>query len=84
MEIDGFYKKAYFAYLKVKLNNRGKPWAPHYVCNTCKEYTRHWTNEMRKSLSLGNPRLFRAPSNHHDDCYFCLVSNVLGLKKKNH
>ena len=65
MEIDGFYKKAYFAYFKVKLGDQDKPWAPHYVCNTCQ-----WTNRKRKSISFGIPMILRAPSSHHDDCYF--------------
>ena len=38
LAIDNFYKKAYFAYFKVKLGDQDKPWAPHYVCNTCKEH----------------------------------------------
>ena len=27
--------------------------------------------------------IWRAPSNHHDDCYFCVVPNVHGFNKKN-
>ena len=65
MEIDDFYKKAYFAYFKVKLGDQDKPWAPHYVCNTCQ-----WTNRKRKSISFVIPMILRAPSSHHDDCYF--------------
>ena len=40
MEIGDFSKKAYFAYFKVQLGDQDKPWAPHYVCNTCKEHIR--------------------------------------------
>ena len=84
MEIADFYKKVYFAFLKVKLSDQEKPWAPHYVCNTCKEYIRKWTTRKGKSLSFGIPMIRRAPSNHHDDCYFCVVPNVYGFNKKNH
>ena len=27
--------------------------------------------------------IWRAPSNHHDDCYFCVIQNVHGFNKKN-
>ena len=82
-EIDNFYKKAYFAYFNVKLGYQDKPWAPHYVCNTCKEHIQHWTGGKRKSLSFGIPMIWWAPSNHHNDCYFCVVPNVHGFNKKN-
>ena len=82
-EIDDFYKKAYHVYFKVKLGDQDKPWAPHIVCKSCKEHIREWTKGKRKSLSFGIPMIWRAPSNHHDDCYFCVVPNVFGFNKKN-
>ena len=82
-EIDDFYKKAYFAYFKVKLGYQDKPWAPHYICNTFKEHIQHRTDGKRKSLSFGIPMIWWAPSNHHNDCYFCVVPNVHGFNKKN-
>ena len=84
MEIDDFYRKAYFAYFKVKLVDQNKLWAPHYVCNTCKEHIWQWTNGKRKSLSVSIPMIWRAPSSDHNDCYFCVVPNVHGFNKKNH
>ena len=84
VENDDFYKKPYFAYFKVRLGDQGKPQALHYVCNTCKEHIRQWTNGNRKYLSFGIPMIRRAPSNHHNDFYFCVVPNVHGFNKKNH
>ena len=52
--------------------------------NTCKDHIRQCSNRKRKSLVFGIPRILRAPSNHHDDCYFCIVSKVHGFNKKNH
>ena len=83
MGIDDFYKKAYFAYFKVKLDDQDKPWAPHYVCNTCKEHIRQWTNGKRKSLSFGIHMIWRAASNHHDDCCFFVAPNLYVFNKKN-
>ena len=85
IEIDNFYKTifAYFACLKVKPDDQDKPWPPHYVCNTCKEHIRQWTNGKRKSLSFCITMIWWARSNHHDDCYFCVVPNVHGFNKKN-
>ena len=83
MEIDDFYKTAYFAYFKVKLSGQNKLWAPHQVCNTYKEHIRQWTNGKRKSLSFGIPIIWRALSNHHDDYYFYVVQNIHGFNKKN-
>ena len=57
----------------------------HWImfCNTCKEHIQQWTNGKRKSLSFGIPMIRQAPSNHHNDCYFCLVPNGYGFNKKN-
>ena len=41
------------------------------------------TNGKRKSLFFGIPMIWRALSNHHNDCYFCVVSNVHDFNKKN-
>ena len=83
VEIGDFYKKAYFAYFKVKLDDNDKPWALHCVCNTCKEHIRQWINGKRKYLSFGIPTIRLAPSNHYNDCYFCVVPNVHSFNKKN-
>ena len=42
--ISDFVKQAYLAYLKVKLGDQDKSWAPHIVCKTCIEHLRQWTN----------------------------------------
>ena len=76
IEIDYFYKKAYFACFKVKLGDQDKPWAPHYVCSTGKEHMRQLTYGKRRSLSFGISMIWRASSNHHDDWYIYVVPNV--------
>ena len=43
---------------------------------------RHWTKNERSSLSFGIPMIWREQQNHHDDCYFCMVPNIVKFNKK--
>ena len=73
-KITDFVEKAYLSYFGVKLGDQNKPWAPHSACKSCVEHLREWTNGKRKSgLSFGVPMVWREPSNHVNDCYFCMV-----------
>ena len=72
--INDFVKKAYFAYLGIKLGVQDKSWAPHIVYKTCTEILRMWTNGKKKHLKFGIPMIWRKPKNHSDDCYFCTVN----------
>ena len=69
-----FTRKAYQAYFGVKLGDQNKSWAPHKVCKNCTETLRLWTQGKVKSMKFGVPMVWREPKNHHDDCYFCMVS----------
>lgn len=80
--ISDFIKRAYLAYFGVQLGDQDKSWAPHFVCKTCVEHLRQWTNGKRKSLKFGVPMVWREPKNHHDDCYFCSV-NIKGINRNN-
>ena len=80
--ITDFVKSVYFAYFKVPLGDQDKRWAPHKVCKTCVETLRSWSQGKNAKLKFGVPMVWREPSNHLDDCYFCLV-NVKGFNKKN-
>lgn len=52
------------------------------VCKNCTESLRVWTTGKRDALKFGVPMVWTEPSNHSDDCYFCLV-NIIGINKKN-
>lgn len=80
--ISTFIKQCYFAYFGCKLGDQDKPWAPHIVCKTCVENLRFWFNGQRKSMPFGVPMIWREPTNHANDCYFCMT-NVRGFSKKN-
>ena len=80
--IDEFYMKAYYTYLKIKLGDPDKTWAPHIICKSCKESLRLGTTGNRTPLELGIPMVWHEPTNHFDDCYFCMT-NLVGYNKKN-
>ena len=81
-EINTFIKRCYLKYFGCKLGDQDKPWAPHIACKTCVETLRHWINGKRNSMPFGVPMIWREPTNHTDDCYFCMTK-VLGFSKKN-
>ncbi|CAJ0962494.1 unnamed protein product [Ranitomeya imitator] len=71
--ITDFVKRVYFAFFKVKLGDQDKHWASHKVCKTCIESLRSWSQGKNAKLQFGVPMVWREPSNHLEDCYFCLV-----------
>ena len=75
--ITNFVRKAYCAYFGIKLGDQDKSWAPLVVCKTCVEYLRQWTSGTRQSMGFEIPMVWREPTNHVDDCYFCSI-NVKG------
>lgn len=80
--ITEFVKKAYYAYFGIKLGDQDKPWAPHTACRTCIEQLRQWVNGERTALPFGIPMVWRQPTDHSTNCYFCSV-NVKGFNSRN-
>ena len=80
-----FTKKAYKAYFGIKLGDQVKSCAPHKVCKQCtKTLLRLWTKGEVSSMRFGVPIVWREPTNHHDDCYFCMVDMTgWNQRKKN-
>ena len=79
--VRSFIMRAYHAYFSIKLADQDKTWAPHMVFKACTETLRGWTNGKR-SLNFGIPVVWREPTNHVPDCYFCAV-DVTGINRKN-
>ena len=75
-------KKIYYAYFGCKLGDLDKLWAPHIICNTCSTSLRKWFSRKIKSMPFAVPMIWREPTNHATDCYFCMT-NVKGINKKN-
>ena len=82
LAITALVKRCYLAYFGCKLGDQDKPWAPHVVCKRCSEHLRQWYKRERKSMPFGVPMIWREPTNHVTDCYFCMTK-VRGFSKKN-
>ena len=82
LSVSKFIKQVYFDYFGFPLNTRDKYWVPHMVCKTCVESLRLWANKKRPHCKYQTPMLWREPSNHQDDCYFCVV-DINGINKRN-
>ena len=82
--ISPIVRKAYHLYFGCKIGNQDKDWAPHICCHTCAVNLSQWLNGKRKAMPFGVPMIWREPTNHIDDCYFCMVPPVSGgiTKKK--
>ena len=80
--VTSFIKRAYHAYFGIKFGDQDKIWAPHMVCKTCTEYLRRWTKGKKSCLKFGIPMVWREPTNHANDCYFCAV-DVTGINRNN-
>lgn len=64
---------AYEAYFGMPMGDQDKPWAPHVCCGSCRSTLEGWLRGSRKCMPFAIPRIWREPTNHHDDCYFCIV-----------
>jgi hypothetical protein len=82
LPINKFVRQCYHAYFGCQLGDQDKSWAPHSVCKSCVEMLRQWTLGVKKSLPFGVPMVWREPTNHLTDCYFCMV-HVKGFNNKN-
>ena len=77
-------KKAYHLYFGWKIGDQDKSWAPHICCRKCATDLSQWLNGKRHAMPFAVPMVWREPSNHTTDCYFCMVLPVSGgiTKKK--
>ena len=81
--ITAVVKKAYHLYFGCKVGDQDKDWAPHICCRTCATNLSQWLRGKRTAMSFAVPMIWREPTNHVTDCYFCMVPPVsCGLTKK--
>ena len=64
---------AYETYFGTKMGDQDKSWAPHFCCGSRRSTLEGWMRGSRKCMPFAIPRIWREPTNHHDDCYFCMV-----------
>ena len=75
-------KMAYNCYFGCKVADQNKKWAPHICCNSCNSKLLRWVFGKQKKMPFAIPRIWREPTDHVTDCYFCLT-NIKGFPKKN-
>lgn len=73
--------EAYEKYFGCKVGDHGRPWAPQFCCLNCFTNLLGWMNGSRKSMPFAIPMVWREPSDHSTDCYFCLNS-IAGMSSK--
>ncbi len=76
-------KEAYLAYFGIQIGDQDKSWAPHVICEYCCRTLEGWFRGERRTMPFGVPRIWREPTNHHSDCYFCMVDPTRRRKGKN-
>jgi hypothetical protein len=80
--VSDYVKQVYFENFGFNFDTRNKPWVPNMVCKPCIEVLRLWRNKKRPHFKYQTPMIWREPTNHIDDCYFCVV-DVNGINKTN-
>jgi len=71
-------KKAYHLYFGCKIGDQDKSWAQHMCCSKCATNLSQWLNGKRHAMPFAVPMVWREPSNHATDCYFCMAPPVSG------
>ena len=62
---------AYSCYFRCEIGDQDKWWAPHYVCRNCYANLTQWLKNGSRHLTFGVPMVWREPTDHTTDCYFC-------------
>ena len=65
--------KAYDSYFGMKMGDQDKSWATQFCCGNCRSTLEGWMRGGRKCMPFAILRIWREPTNHHDNCYFCTV-----------
>ena len=65
------------------MGDQDKSWAPHFCCGSCRSTLEGWIGGSRKCMQFAISRIWKEPTNHHDDCYFCMVVISKCKKTKN-
>ncbi|XP_076309279.1 uncharacterized protein LOC143224821 [Tachypleus tridentatus] len=65
--------EAYKAYFSMPIGDQDKPWAPHFTCEHCKKTPEGWYRGEKRAIKLSIPRIWHEPTDHSNNCYFCMV-----------
>ncbi|XP_058879386.1 uncharacterized protein LOC131736994 [Acipenser ruthenus] len=73
MEASAKMCEAYKAYFGMPVGDQDKPWAPHFTCEHCKKTLEGWYRGEKRAMKFAIPRIWREPTDHSCNCYFCMV-----------
>jgi hypothetical protein len=73
-------KKCYEHYFGCKVGDQDKSWAPHFCCVMCARRLAAWAKSSR-SMPFATTMVWREPTHHVSDCYFCPTS-ITGVTTK--
>src|SRR5215469_11759241 len=71
---------AYKAYFGVHVGDQDKKCVPHVVCGSCRSTLEAWYRGEHRKMTFGVPRIWREPTDHLENCYFCVI-DVAHLRK---
>ena len=66
-------KVKYKHYFGCKICDKDKAWAPHICCKNCYTGLTYWLNGKQKSILFALQEIWCEPTNHANNCYFCLI-----------
>ncbi|XP_055605991.1 uncharacterized protein LOC129754136 [Uranotaenia lowii] len=74
--------EAFFTILRTHKDNYVH--GPSAVCNDCNQALMRWKNGncVKTPFPFRTPMIWKAPSNHTNDCYFCITKTIVDGKKK--
>ena len=72
--ITAMVRKAYHLYFGYKVGNQDKKWAPHMLQHLFSKFLQ-WLKK-RKCMPFAVPMIWQEPTNHINDCYFCMVPPI--------
>ena len=76
-------KKCCEHYFGCKVGHQDKSWAPHFCCVTCARHLAAWAKGS-PCMPFTIPMVWREPTGHVSDCYFCLtiITGVTAKSKR--
>ena len=76
--------EAYLHYFGMPVGEQDKRWAPRVICGCSHRTLEASLRGEKRSIHFAIPRIWREPSNHYTDCYFCIVNPIKRRKEKNY
>ena len=74
-------KEAYYLYFGCKVGEQDKNCASHVYCVTCYVKLTEWLQRRNINMSFAVLMIWRQPTSHLEDCYFC-ITKIEGFSRK--